>query len=50
VLIVNYDVLKYHVEALLKVAQALVVDESHRVKNPKAQRTQAVAKLVNGGA
>jgi SWI/SNF-related matrix-associated actin-dependent regulator 1 of chromatin subfamily A len=47
VLIVNYDVLKYHVEALLKVAQALVVDESHRVKNPKAQRTQAVAKLVN---
>jgi SWI/SNF-related matrix-associated actin-dependent regulator 1 of chromatin subfamily A len=46
VVIVNYDILKHHVSALVAVAQALVVDESHRVKNPKAQRTQAVEKLV----
>lgn len=40
-IVVNYDVLQYWAEALAPVVRALIVDESHKVKNAKALRTQA---------
>jgi SWI/SNF-related matrix-associated actin-dependent regulator 1 of chromatin subfamily A len=42
-LIINYDLLKRHADALRKERWDLVVaDEAHALKNPKAQRTQYV--------
>lgn len=45
--ILNYEVVKDHREALArKRPQALVIDESHYVKNPSAKRTHAVRRLA----
>lgn len=41
--IINYDILKKHIESIRRVAwDLLICDESHYLKNPKAQRTQFV--------
>ncbi len=52
--ILNYEIVAAHRESLgRRKPRALVVDESHYVKNPQAKRTQAVRKLassvVDGG-
>src|SRR5919198_882868 len=45
--ILNYEIVAAHREALARVGpRALVVDESHLVKNPQAKRTQAVRRLA----
>ena len=45
--ILNYEIVAAHREALArKRPRALVVDESHYVKNPQAKRTQAVRRLA----
>jgi len=45
--ILNYEILAAHREALARRRpRALVVDESHYCKNPRAKRTQAVRKLA----
>ncbi len=45
--ILNYEIVAAHREALGRMApKALVVDESHYVKNPQAKRTQAVRRLA----
>ena len=46
--IVNYDIVHAHrVRLALRKPQALVLDESHYVKNPRAKRTQAVRRLAD---
>ena len=45
--IVNYDIVHAHrVRLALRKPRALVLDESHYVKNPRAKRTQAVRRLA----
>ena len=45
--IVNYDIIHAHRTRLaLRRPKALVLDESHYVKNPRAKRTQAVRRLA----
>ncbi|MGH2901629.1 MAG: DEAD/DEAH box helicase, partial [Solirubrobacteraceae bacterium] len=45
--ILNYEIVAAHREALARLRpRALVVDESHYVKNPQAKRTQAVRRLA----
>jgi hypothetical protein len=45
--ILNYEIVAAHREALARMRpRALVVDESHYVKNPQAKRTQAVRRLA----
>ena len=45
--ILNYEIVAAHREALGRAKpRALVVDESHYVKNPQAKRTQAVRRLA----
>jgi SWI/SNF-related matrix-associated actin-dependent regulator of chromatin subfamily A-like protein 1 len=45
--ILNYEIVAAHREELaLRALRALVVDESHYVKNPQAKRTQAVRRLA----
>ena len=45
--IVNYEMVGRHRDTLARRApQALVVDESHYVKNPRAKRTQEVRRLA----
>ncbi len=45
--ILNYEIVAAHREALARRGlRALVVDESHYVKNPRAKRTQAVRRLA----
>src|SRR5918997_58905 len=45
--VVNYDILHAHRARLaLRRPRALVLDESHYVKNPRAKRTQAVRRLA----
>lgn len=47
VLIVNYDILKKHIDRLIAVkADIMVVDECHYVKNSKAQRTKAIMEIA----
>jgi SNF2 family DNA or RNA helicase len=47
VTILNYELVAAHREALARrQPRALVVDESHYVKNPQAKRTQAVRRLA----
>src|SRR3954469_9608605 len=47
--ILNYEIVAAHREALARGRpRALVVDESHYVKNPHAKRTQAVRRLAAG--
>jgi SWI/SNF-related matrix-associated actin-dependent regulator 1 of chromatin subfamily A len=46
IVVVNYDVLDAHADALAALApKALVFDESHYCKNPKARRTKALIHL-----
>jgi len=45
--IINYDLLNKYKDILHRVPfQALIVDESHYIKNPRAQRTKAVLELA----
>jgi SWI/SNF-related matrix-associated actin-dependent regulator 1 of chromatin subfamily A len=45
--VVNYDILEAHAERLEeRRLRALVLDESHYVKNPRAQRTKVAAQLA----
>jgi SWI/SNF-related matrix-associated actin-dependent regulator of chromatin subfamily A-like protein 1 len=45
--VLNYEIVAAHREALARLRpRALVVDESHYVKNPQAKRTQAVRRLA----
>ena len=45
--IVNYDIVHAHRARLaLRKPRALILDESHYVKNPRAKRTQAVRRLA----
>ena len=47
IVIVNYEIVADHRDTLLRSRpQALVLDESHYCKNPRAKRTQAVRKLA----
>ncbi|HEU4704024.1 MAG TPA: DEAD/DEAH box helicase [Conexibacter sp.] len=49
VLILNYELVATQREALaLRRPRALVLDESHYVKNPQAKRTRAVRRLAEG--
>jgi SWI/SNF-related matrix-associated actin-dependent regulator of chromatin subfamily A-like protein 1 len=49
--ILNYELVAAHREALARRRpRALVVDESHLVKNPRAKRTQAVRRLAGAVA
>jgi SWI/SNF-related matrix-associated actin-dependent regulator 1 of chromatin subfamily A len=49
--ILNYEIVEAHSEALrLRRPRALVVDESHLVKNPRAKRTKAVRRLADSVA
>jgi superfamily II DNA or RNA helicase len=49
--ILNYEIVAAHREALARRRpRALVVDESHYCKNPRAKRTQAVRRLANSVA
>jgi hypothetical protein len=46
IVVLNYDVLDAHADALVALApRALIFDESHYCKNPKARRTKALVKL-----
>lgn len=45
--IINYEVVGKHYDTLARLRpEAMVVDESHYCKNPRAKRTQAVRKLA----
>lgn len=47
IIIINYDILKKWLMRLQKIhAQAIILDESHLLKNYKTQRTKAVKELV----
>ena len=47
IIIINYDVLKRHLDALTALEpQAVIFDESHYCKNHKAQRTEAAKTLA----
>jgi len=46
--VLNYDILHAHLERLAeREPRAIVLDESHYVKNPRAQRTKAALELVD---
>jgi SWI/SNF-related matrix-associated actin-dependent regulator 1 of chromatin subfamily A len=48
-IIINYDILKYHVEELRSMMPKTVIcDESHYLKNYKSQRSKAADDLVKG--
>ena len=47
ILVLNYDILEAHADRIARRGlQALVLDESHYVKNPGAQRTKAALALA----
>jgi superfamily II DNA or RNA helicase len=47
IVVLNYDILEAHAERLTALqARALVLDESHYVKNPGARRTKAAIELA----
>lgn len=49
VTLVNYDIVARNQQALEAVGYDYVVcDESHKIKNPRAQRTRAILRLVTG--
>ena len=44
----NYEIVGAHVDAIDALGpRALIIDESHYVKSPKAQRTRAVLRLAD---
>ena len=46
VLVLNYEILQFHMPALQKLRlKGLVVDECHRVKNPRTKATRCVTRL-----
>jgi len=48
--VINYDILAANCEALeLLGLKFMAVDESHKIKNPDAKRTQAMQRLAVGG-
>ncbi len=48
IVVLNYDILEHHLDKLLaKGLRTLVLDESHYVKNARAQRTKAALELAN---
>jgi superfamily II DNA or RNA helicase len=48
IVVVNYDILEAHCQRLAGLGlRALVMDESHYVKNPRARRTKAAIELAN---
>jgi SWI/SNF-related matrix-associated actin-dependent regulator of chromatin subfamily A-like protein 1 len=49
IVVVNYDILDAHRERLAQLGpRALILDESHYVKNPGARRTKAALELAGG--
>ena len=49
IVVLNYDILEAHLDSLLaRAPRALVLDESHYVKNPRAGRTKAALELAEG--
>jgi hypothetical protein len=47
IVILNYEIVAAHREALARAQpRALIIDESHYCKNPRAKRTQAVRRLA----
>ena len=49
--IINYEIVGKHRETLARLrAKAVIVDESHYCKNPRAKRTQAVRRLAESVA
>ncbi|MEA2419197.1 MAG: SWI/SNF-related matrix-associated actin-dependent regulator of chromatin subfamily A-like protein 1, partial [Thermoleophilaceae bacterium] len=49
IVVLNYDILDAHHERLAAIGpRALVLDESHYVKNPGARRTKAAIRLAEG--
>src|SRR4051794_1110561 len=49
IVVLNYEIVHAHRNRIaLRVPKALVLDESHYVKNPRAKRTQAVRRLAAG--
>src|SRR4051812_43303426 len=49
IVVLNYEIVQAHRARLtLRTPKALVLDESHYVKNPRAKRTQAVRRLAGG--
>jgi SWI/SNF-related matrix-associated actin-dependent regulator of chromatin subfamily A-like protein 1 len=48
IVVLNYDILDYHAERLHRLEpRALILDESHYVKNARAARTKAALELAN---
>jgi hypothetical protein len=46
IVVLNYDILDWHAEMLMSLEpRALILDESHYVKNPRAARTKAALEL-----
>lgn len=46
VYIINYDILQYHQEALMRMGiKIMLLDECHFIKNPQAKRTKACMEL-----
>ena len=49
IVVLNYDILEAHLQRLLgRNPRALILDESHYVKNPRAGRTKAALDLAAG--
>jgi superfamily II DNA or RNA helicase len=49
IVVLNYDILEAHAERLARLEpRALILDESHYVKNPGARRTKAAVRLAEG--
>ena len=47
IVVINYEIVGAHLEALEQIApRALILDESHYIKSPKAARTRAVLALA----
>src|SRR5436190_17015687 len=48
IVVLNYDILEAHADRLIQLGpQAVVLDESHYVKNPQAGRTKAALELAS---
>ena len=48
ILVLNYDILEAHVDGLrAREPKALVLDESHYIKNPRARRSKAAMELAS---